>query len=261
MADKHRPADLPRRDGHKPYQSAGGAIIRPMLPTDRQVVRDICCSTAYRNKGNELFLEDREVHADYWTKYFTDYHPEDSWVVEDDGKVIGYFFGCTDQDDFLRVMTRRIVPSCILRGVFRMLTGQYKNKATGKYLRHMILRGGKEAPDISSKIYKSHYHCNILHEGTGKQYYTEMGFLFLDRLTEKGVTTLQAGATEPKRGGFHFRTVSQMTPTTPIAYDEVPTTLYERVLGDKKPMVNRGWGFAVEDFYEFMYLMRSKYRM
>lgn len=84
--------------------------IRPLELRDREAVRDICRKTAFRNMGSNRFFEDREVHADYWTRYYTDFRPWESWVVEQDGEVIGYFFGCSDQAHFIRTMTLRILP-------------------------------------------------------------------------------------------------------------------------------------------------------
>jgi len=101
-------------------------LIRKLEPRDRAAVRDICCRTAFRNAGSDKFFEDREIHADYWTSYYTDYHPQESWVIERGTEVIGYFFGASDYDHFFRTMSRKIVPKGAAKALWRLALGRYK---------------------------------------------------------------------------------------------------------------------------------------
>jgi len=104
------------------------------LPRDAQAIADairaFCCRTAFRNLGSDRRFEDREVHADDWTRYYTDHRPQQASVIEPGGKVIGYVFGCSDHARYHRVMARRIVPSCLVRALWRRATGQYRKPAT-----------------------------------------------------------------------------------------------------------------------------------
>ena len=63
-------------------------VIRPYRAEDREAVRQICRTTAYRNRGSDAVFEDGEVFADYWTRYYTDYEPESCLIVEEDGEVV-----------------------------------------------------------------------------------------------------------------------------------------------------------------------------
>ena len=65
------------------------AVIRPYRAADRDAVRAINIRTAYRNKGAEWLFEDTEVHADYWTRFYTDIRPGDTRIVEIGGEVVG----------------------------------------------------------------------------------------------------------------------------------------------------------------------------
>lgn len=244
-------------DTAKPRRQRAEGVIRKLEPRDRQAVRDICCRTAFRNMGAAKFFEDLELHADYWTSFYTDHHPDESWVIEQDGKVIGYFLACSDQKYFLRVMARRIVPRVLLRALGRMALGRYKKPETRRYLWHMITRGAKEAPKIDFDLYPAHYHCNILRQGYGRGYYTQLTLMYLDHLETIGVTRLHGFITEPPDAGIWQRFADKFTDASADVTVEVPTTLFKDVIGDDRPMVNRGWGITVENYRGWIQWLRD----
>ncbi len=235
-------------------------LIRPYEPRDRHAVRAICCATAFRNAGSDKLFEDREVHADYWTSYFTDHRPEDSWVVEIEGEVIGYFLGCADHAHFLRVMGRRIVPSCLARALGRLAIGRYRKPQTRRYLWHMIRRGAAEVPRIPYLRFPAHYHCNTTRKGYGRGLYSTLVLMFLDRLDERGVQHIHGLITEPAEGGI-WKRFAEANPGDVLAYDERPTTLFRDVLGDPTPYVNRGWGATVDGFRRWAEGLRDEHRL
>lgn len=235
--------------------------IRPLEPRDREAVRDICRKTAFRNMGSDRFFEDREVHADYWTRYYTDFRPWESWVVEQDSEVIGYFFGCSDQAHYVRTMALRILPSCLLRVLWRWATGQYKRVETRRYVRHMLLKGPKEAPKIDYARYPAHYHCNILRKGYGQGYYTQLTLMFLDLLEAKGVIRLHGHITEPVDSGIWQSFALRYDAASADVTDEVPTTLFANVIGDQRPMVNRVWGISVANYRGWIEWLRERYNL
>lgn len=232
------------------------AVIRPYAPRDRAAVRDICCRTAFRNLGSDRLFEDREVHADYWTSYYTDHRPEASWVIEEDGAVIGYFLGCTDHADFLRVMARRIVPSCGARTLWRLATGRYRRPETRRYVAHMIFKGAREAPSIDYAKFPAHYHCNLLRQAYGRGYYTQLTLQFLDQLEARGIFGLHGHITEPRDGGIWRRFEEMFSEKQAQQFSEKPTTLLQAVLGDDRPMVNRGWGITTADYRRWIEWLR-----
>ncbi|MEM9707413.1 MAG: hypothetical protein AAF871_01365 [Pseudomonadota bacterium] len=244
--------------------SAAGPLIRPYRPEDRDAVREICCDTAYRNKGAEHYFEDREIHADYWSSYYTDVTPDEVWIAEDKGEVIGYFFGCPDTLRFRRAMARRIVPWCLLRAVWRLALGRYKNPVTRRYLWFMVTRGpGEEAPlDISK--YPAHYHCNIVESGRGHGLYTTMTLDFLDRLDAAGIHRIHGHITEPAKKGIwdmFDRQYSGTAKPTDVFRSEKPTKAGEYIRGETKAMVNRAWGTSTASFREYVKFLRDKMRL
>lgn len=232
-------------------------VIRKLEPRDRAAVRDICCRTAFRNMGSDRFFEDRELHADYWTAYYTDHHPQESWVIEQEGRVIGYFLGCSDQSHFLRVMTRKIVPRVAAKALWRLATRRYRKPETGRYLWHMLTRGAREAPRIDFRKFPAHYHCNILREGYGHGYYTQLTLMFLDHLESIGVTHLHGFITEPLGSGGWQKFADRYKAGSADVTVEVPTTLFRTVIGDDRPMVNRAWGMPVADYRTWIEWLRD----
>ena len=171
--------------------------VRSYGPEDRAAVRAICCRTAYRNRGSRAAFEDDELFADYWTRYFTDFDPRYSYVVEEDGAVVGYFLGCADRKSFTAAMARRIVPSILTRLLFRIVTLRYREARTYRFIWWFLARSWREVPSFPYDKYPAHYHCNLLRQAYGKNYYTTMTMIFMDRLERDGVTHLHGQITEP----------------------------------------------------------------
>lgn len=248
-----------------PRKTRQPGTIRPYSPADRAAVRDICCRTAFRNAGCEAMFEDRELHADYWTRYYTDFTPEQTWVVEQDGRIVGYFFGCTDTRAYTRTMALRIVPPMLLRALWRLLTGRYKNPRTGRYLRHMIFKAPAEAVAMDFAQYPAHFHCNILRQGYGKGYYTELTLAFLDRLEVAGIPRLHGFLTEEFDSAAWQKVLDRFLASHPgITFDyfgQKPTLLQQAVTGDTTPMMNKGWGMSVANYRIYLRFMRDTYRL
>ncbi|MEM9851055.1 MAG: hypothetical protein AAF761_03555 [Pseudomonadota bacterium] len=241
-----------------------GPIIRPYMPADRAAVREICCDTAYRNKGAEYMFEDREIHADYWSLYYTDITPKEVRVVELNGQVIGYFFGCTDTNAFRRHMARRIVPSCLARAIWRLVTGRYKNPVSRRYLWFMITKAAREEAEMDMDRFPAHYHCNLTDASRGLKLYTQMTLEFLDRLEAAGITGIHGFITEPAKRGiwdtFAKRYADKVKPEN-VMRTEKPTQALAYIVGDDTPMVNRGWGCDIGLYRDYMQFLREKMRI
>lgn len=237
----------------------GGITIRPYEGRDRAGVREINRRTAYRNRGHDFLFEDGELHADYWTSYFTDHRPECSWVVEREGRMIGYFLGCTDQRHFLRVMKTRIVPRVAALAAWRSLT-RYGPKSRA-YVRFMLFTAPGETPDFPYLDFPAHYHCNILREGYGQNLYTTLALMFCDRLDALGVKGMHGAMLEPANGAAFPKMIAGFGQENVEAYAEKPTRLFEAVVGDSRPMLNRVWGASVGRFRRYFEYMRDTARM
>ncbi|MDJ1008428.1 MAG: hypothetical protein QNJ13_11445 [Paracoccaceae bacterium] len=239
-------------------------LIRPYRPSDRDAVRRICCDTAYRNKGAELYFEDREIHADYWSSYYTDMTPAEVQVVEMDGRVIGYFFGCPDTPRYRRAMARRIVPWAIARALWRIATGRYRKPMSRRYIWFMITRAPAEEARIDIHRFPAHYHCNITEDGRGHKLYSTLTLAYLDRLEAAGVTGIHGHITEPAKAGLwdlFDRQFSEGYDSSKSYRAEKPTKINDVLLGDDSPLVNRVWGCDIPTFRAFVTFLRDRMRI
>ena len=56
--------------------------IRPYSPSDRQAIRSICCDTGFMGNPIDPVYIDREAFADFFTRYYTDFEPENALVFQ-----------------------------------------------------------------------------------------------------------------------------------------------------------------------------------
>src|SRR5471032_2926514 len=111
-------------------------VIRPYRPEDRAAVRAICADTGFLGKPIDPVFEDRELFADYLTRYYTDVEPESTFVCEIDGVVKGYVMGSRFPKKKSRFETRT-VPWLVLRGLWRYFTRPYQ--ATSRRYVHWLI--------------------------------------------------------------------------------------------------------------------------
>ena len=259
------PAERKAAKARKPASGKRGTI-RPYEQGDREAVRQICRTTAYRNRGSDSVFEDGKLFADYWTRYYTDFEPESCLVVEEDGEVIGYLLGCKDTREHIRIMARKIVPAVLARAFWKLATFQYRKRSSRRMLYWLMTRGWREAPEIPLERFPAHYHCNILRRGYGKHYYSDLALRFLDQLDGAGVPGLHGQIEEAASGGPWRRMVEGFLEHTGRAaelelFAEKPSTFQHYVLGVDKPMVNRAWGAKTDDYRQWMSWTGETFRL
>lgn len=135
--------------------------IRPYEPRDREAIRWLCCQTGYLGKPIDPVFEDRELFADYLTRYYTDIEPESCFVVEQDGQVKGYLLGSR------RPLRHQVFSlwqnfALFVRGM-RRYPGY--NRATRNFIGWILRNSWKEVP--AAPRYTAHFHFNILPEAQG----------------------------------------------------------------------------------------------
>lgn len=252
--------------GAEDRSGAGEGLIRPYRSGDREAVREICRRTAYRNRGSAAVIEDGELFADYWTKYYTEEEPESALVVEQDGRVVGYLLGCVDSARFHRAMARRIVPAVLARALWRLATFRYRDPNSRRMLYWLLRYGWQEDPAIPLDRFPAHYHCNILQQGYGKGYYSALAYRFLDELSRRGVERLHGQVQEAASGGPWMRMVESYRrhlggPALLEFFAEKESTFQRYMFGVQKQVMNRAWGAKVEDYRGWLVWAAEKYHM
>jgi len=163
--------------------------IRKYEPRDRDKVRWICCETGFMGDPVEIYFIGRELFADMWTRYWTDYEPEGAFVAEVDRQVVGYVFGALDTDRQEKIFEREILPQ-ILRGF--ALKGAWLHFKNWQYLRRVARsrrRGEFNDPMRQVKAdYPAHLHTNIAPpEYRGKGIGKALMNVYLNYLRERGI--------------------------------------------------------------------------
>jgi len=191
--------ELTSKDGRR-------IIIRKYRPEDREGVRLVCSETGFLGRPQEAFFIGRDVFADLWSKYWTDYEPESAFVAESGGKVAGYLLGCLDTRRQLEAWRKEILPR-----VGRRLIGRswWKHRVNRRWAAAMIkcsLRREFDLPMQSIiREYPAHLHTNIADPalrgaGAGKA----MMHAYFDYLCDNGVPGVHLGTTSHNRRAVRF---------------------------------------------------------
>ena len=195
---------------NEPSVTAIGDVVRRYEPRDREAVRRLCCETGFLGKAIDPVFEDREIFADYLTRYYTDIEPESSFVLEQDGVVKGYLLGS------YRPFRQQLFNffnniSLFIRGMAKY---PFYNKATRDFIGWILRTARKEVPQAPRRC--AHFHFNILPEAQGLANSKRLMDLYLDHLRGKGVRQVygQVVTFEDRRGAkvferYGFQTVNR----------------------------------------------------
>ena len=133
-------------------------ITRPYEKRDREQIRRICCETGFLGDPIDAVFNDRDLFADYLTRYYTDIEPESSWVGEKDGVVVGYLLSCKRWHLHRRWSVWNAMRLAV-KTVWRLLCGRYDAQSR-KFLGWILFRGWRESPWTPPDA--AHFHFNSL---------------------------------------------------------------------------------------------------
>lgn len=180
--------------------------IRPYRPEDRDDVRHVCCETGFMGNPIEPVFSDRQLFADFFTSYYTDYEPESTLVAidEETGQLIGYLLGCFryHYNSFRQnlIVAFRIVP----RALFRYLTGRY-DKQSRRFLYWVVFRSAGQTPMAIPRA--AHLHFNLLPQYRTGQAGRALFFTYVDKVKAHGSPAVyfQMQVQDDKRTRFFER--------------------------------------------------------
>ncbi|MCX6957765.1 MAG: GNAT family N-acetyltransferase [Verrucomicrobiae bacterium] len=179
---------------------SSGIIIRRYQAADRARVRELCCQTGFLGQDIAPVFEDRELFADYLTRYYTDIEPESSFVLEQEGVIKGYLLGShlPFRQQWFN-FANNIKLFC--RGMSHYPS---YNKATRNFIGWILRNSWREVPAAPRK--SAHFHFNILPEAQGLAHSTALMNAYLDYLRSKGVESVygQVVTFETRRGARVF---------------------------------------------------------
>lgn len=203
--------------------------MRPYRPADRAGVRHVCCETGFAGAAVEPLFPDRDAFADFFTRYYTDWEPETSFVATVDGAVVGYVLGC------VRPRRHALVQPLLLAAVtgpkvlWRLLTGRYGG-AGRRFVGWFLTRSWRETP--RSPRGAAHFHFNALpgHRNTGAM--LALFKLFYRRLQESGVGTVYGQIQTGDGGGESRRSERLFARWGFHPYDRRRVTKFDHLRGE-----------------------------
>ena len=217
--------------------------IRPYSPADRQAVRDICCETGFMGEPIDPVFADRDAFADFFTRYYTDFEPENALVAEEDGRIVGYLLGGLDHRRCSRKQLWLVLTRTVPKVVARILTGRY-NRASLRYLKWFIFRAARETPVSIPDA--AHFHINILPEYRNGYWGRRFIFPFMNRVARLGLKGVYGQMQVYKdrrdekifrRYGFRFVDLREITKFKEVHDDPVwVATIYHEFKTHRNPM-------------------------
>ncbi len=181
-------------------------IIRNYQADDRDAVRYICCETGFLGEPQEIVVEDREVFADLWSKYWTDREPYSTFVAEKEGRVVGYILGCLDTDQQERIFKNEMARPFIIKAVKRGFLLKPKNVGYVARMVRSVFRGEFNIPmEGIKREYPAHLHINIADPGfRGKGVGWRLMKRYFDYLKENGVKGVHLCTTSHNKQAIPF---------------------------------------------------------
>ncbi len=200
-------------------------LIRFYRPEDRAAVRKICADTGFLSRPIDPLFQDRELFADYLTRYYTDIEPESTLICEMSGEVKGYLSGCRrpQRQNFFDLFNNLKLG---IRGAYRYFFRPY-NQASRQFVRWILTKGRNETPATPHGI--PHFHINLLPEARHVAQTRELINRFLSYLSEKGEKAVygQMVTYESRRGERMFARYGFQV------IDKVEVTKYRDVFPEK----------------------------
>lgn len=132
-------------------------VVRPFEHRDRNIVRRICCETGFLGKPIDPIFQDRELFADYLTRYYTDKEPESSFIIEKNNEIRGYLLG-SRHPQRQKIFNFFSHLGLAFKGIVRYWISY--NPASRRYCRWVLWRGWRETPLTPKNM--AHFHINLL---------------------------------------------------------------------------------------------------
>jgi len=178
-------------------------FIRPLQRSDRQAVRDICVATAWLGGPGRGHVPDGWIWAEFWTRYFTDRAPQNSWVLCNSGhrRVVGYLMGTDDVRRFDRYIPF-LAPGIVLRAIRMRLLRRPDTRVAAVAMLKSLVRGEMSISPGLVRKYPATMHIDLLDEARGSRYGARLYELFAGRMESLGAA------------GIHAQTLSVNKPIT-----------------------------------------------
>lgn len=134
--------------------------IRPYRPSDRDAVADICLRTGDGGADATGQFHDDRLLSDIYVLPYVDRHPEFAFVVDLDGRAVGYVVAAPDTDEFYTWFAQTWWPSVQARYAAYVAVAP-----DSRTLANAAAIGSK--PVRYAATYPAHLHINLLPDAQG----------------------------------------------------------------------------------------------
>ena len=126
----------------------------------RHCIRNLCCDVAYEGAPLEQWLSlPRDLYADIFTAYYTDFEPDNCFIATVDDRFAGYVLLTPDTRNYQSIWRKRILWPAIIK----VLKGTYRIPlSTVLPLGALAIAIGRcGGIGVSTEQYPGHLHINI----------------------------------------------------------------------------------------------------
>lgn len=172
--------------------------IRKYQEEDRESVRRICCDTGFWGKPIDPIYQDRECLAGMIVDPYLDTEPENAFVVEGKGGVVGYLTASMNPHFEIKILPKILKIAATMQ--WRNFKGTYDNHPRSrKFVSHVTTRGIFELPKHPKN--SAHLHINLAEEYRNKNIGLELLKRFENLVISNGLNQYygQLFSTEKKR--------------------------------------------------------------
>lgn len=132
--------------------------VRPYRAGDEDVIRGICGDMGFLGNAIDPVFEDRELFADFLTRYYLKYEPQSCFVLVMRGEIKGYLLGSRFP---IRHQAYSFLQNIVL--AWRALKRyRHYNDASRRFIRWLFLNAWREVPAAPRRT--PHFHINVLPE-------------------------------------------------------------------------------------------------
>ncbi|MFW5697636.1 MAG: GNAT family N-acetyltransferase [Fimbriimonadaceae bacterium] len=162
--------------------------IRNYQPEDRTQVEKICADTGLRGHLDQLFC-DRELFAKIWLAPYLDNEPENCFVAEDEGRVVGYIV-CALHPQFQKRALRALGPH-LLTMLRSTMAGRYRlHPESHRFVRWLLLKSWREKPAEPQN--STHLHFNVAEGYRNGELGLDLLATYFRQLRERGFKQFHA---------------------------------------------------------------------
>jgi ribosomal protein S18 acetylase RimI-like enzyme len=188
--------------------------VRGYRPTDRAIVRSLCCDTGFLGNPIDPVFQDRELFADFLTGYYLQHEPDSTFVATLNNEIKGYLLGSRQP---LKHQIYSISQNLVLaaKGFTRYF--RYRPESR-RFLHWIMLNAWREVPAAPRRT--GHFHINLLPEARSIEVCRLLLETYLRFLYENGVKRVygqvvtfdnRRGAKLFERYGFKVMNRSEIT--------------------------------------------------